>query len=99
MQSTIKKISPYHITTAMRSNTPLESKTQAKIIARYEAAGYMVIKLGMTNKNGIPDLLALKEGKATFIEVKRKGCKPRPLQVYRMEELRAHGFDCIVLDE
>lgn len=57
----------------------LESKIQARIIKRLEAQGYYVVKLILTNKNGIPDLLVLKDGKAFFVEVKRPGEKPRPL--------------------
>ncbi|MGL4519343.1 MAG: VRR-NUC domain-containing protein [Phocaeicola sp.] len=77
----------------------LESSVQADIIKRYEKQGYYVIKLVSTNKNGIPDLLLLKDGKASFIEVKRKGGKPRPLQVYRMQELQERGFEVQLLDK
>jgi hypothetical protein len=35
-----------------------EQQVQAKKIKELEAQGYYVIKLTMTNKNGIPDLLA-----------------------------------------
>lgn len=72
----------------------LESKIQARIIKRLEAQGYYVVKLILTNKPGIPDLLLLKDGKASFIEVKRPGEKPRVLQQYRMNELRGFGFEC-----
>ncbi len=77
----------------------LESKIQARIIKRLEAQGYYVVKLILTNKPGIPDLLLLKDGKASFIEVKRPGEKPRVLQQYRMNELRGFGFECNVLTE
>ena len=77
----------------------LESKIQARIIKRLEAQGYYVVKLILTNKNGIPDLLVLKDGKAFFVEVKRPGEKPRPLQEYRMNELRELGFICEVWKE
>lgn len=77
----------------------LESKIQARIIKRLEAQGYYVVKLILTNKPGIPDLLLLKDGKASFIEVKRPGEKPRILQQYRMNELRGFGFECNVLTE
>lgn len=80
-------------------NTPLESKIQSRIIKRYEQQGYMVVKLVLTNKAGIPDLLLLKDGKASFIEVKRPKCKPRPLQLYRMEQLKKQGFEVQVLTE
>lgn len=81
-----------------KKERPLESVIQARIIKRMEARGYYVIKLLLTNKNGIPDLLCLKDGKASFIEVKRPGEKPRPLQEYRHNELRELGFDVMILD-
>lgn len=77
----------------------LESKIQARIIKRLESEGYYVVKLILTNKNGIPDLLVLKDGRAFFVEVKRPGEKPRPLQEYRMNELRGLGFICEVWNE
>lgn len=75
----------------------LESKIQARIIKRMEAQGYFVVKLILTNKPGIPDLLLLKDGKASFIEVKRPSEEPQPLQIYRINELRDLGFKCEVL--
>ena len=48
-----------------------EGQVQSKKIKELEAEGYYVIKLMKTNKNGIPDLIALKENEAPyFIEVK-----------------------------
>ena len=64
-----------------RTMAELESKIQARIIKRLEAEGYYVVKLILTNKPGIPDLLCLKNGKASFIEVKRPEEKPRVLNV------------------
>ncbi|OCW92681.1 hypothetical protein A9168_14995 [Macellibacteroides sp. HH-ZS] len=81
-----------------KKERPLESVIQTRIIKRMEAQGYYVIKLQLTNKNGIPDLLCLKDGKASFIEVKRPGEKPRVLQEYRHNELRELGFDVMILD-
>ena len=81
-----------------KKERPLESVIQARIIKRMEARGYYVIKLQLTNKNGIPDLLCLKDGKASFIEVKRPGEKPRVLQEYRHNELRELGFNVMILD-
>lgn len=82
-----------------RKTDPLESEIQRKIIKRYEDDGYLVVKLSLTNKNGFPDLMLLKDGKASFVEVKRPGQKPRPLQEYRLKELRDAGFDAFVLTE
>lgn len=71
----------------------LESVIQSSLIKKYESQGYMVVKLILTNKSGIPDLLLLKDGKASFVEVKREGQKPRPLQEYRIKELLSLGFE------
>ncbi len=75
----------------------LESKIQAKLIKEYETMGYYVIKLIKTNKNGIPDLICLKDGKAFFVEVKSEKGKVAPLQKFRHEELLKFGFETIVL--
>lgn len=76
---------------------PLESEIQRRIIRRYESMGYIVVKITLCNKNGFPDLMLLKDGKASFIEVKRPGEKPRPLQQYRLQELRDAGFTADVM--
>lgn len=59
----------------------------------------MVVKILLCNKGGFPDLMLLKDGKASFVEVKRPGGKPRPLQEYRIGQLREAGFDVRVLSE
>ena len=77
----------------------LESTIQASIIKRYESNGYMVVKIGLCNKQGFPDLMVLKDGKVSFVEVKRPGQKPRPLQEFRHRELIEQGFDVLILDK
>lgn len=79
--------------------SPLESEIQRRIMKRYEALGYIVVKITLCNKSGFPDLMLLKDGKASFVEVKRPGAKPRPLQEYRIDQLRTAGFDVAVLTE
>ena len=39
-----------------------EQQIQKKRIAQLEGQGYYVIKLTVTNKNGIPDLIAIHNG-------------------------------------
>jgi Holliday junction resolvase len=78
----------------------LESKIQAKIIKRFTDEGYFVIKLIKTNKNGIPDLMILKDGKTIFIEVKRPMVgKLSKVQEYRIKELKEYGFETLILTE
>jgi len=76
-----------------------EQQIQAKRIKQLEAEGYYVIKLINTNKNGIPDLIAIpKNSDVLFSEVKRPGNKPSKLQEYRIKELRTHGLNVEVYD-
>jgi Holliday junction resolvase len=75
----------------------LESKIQNNITNRYQKNGWMVIKLIKTTCSGIPDLMCLRNGITLFIEVKRPGKEPGPLQQFRHEELRKQGFDVIIL--
>lgn len=74
-----------------------EAQIQSKIIARYEKDGYMVVKLIQTNKNGICDLLLLKDGIASFIEVKTETGRLSELQKYRIKQLEEKGFKVEVL--
>lgn len=75
----------------------MESKIQANIKARFERAGWIVVKLIQTNCNGIPDLMCLKGGKTVFVEVKQAGREPSELQKYRHAELIKQGFQVFVL--
>ena len=69
-----------------------EQQIQAKRIKELEAEGYYVIKLIKTNKNGIPDLVAIGPGSnVLFSEIKTKKGRVSKLQEYRMTELRNHG--------
>lgn len=76
-----------------------ESAIQRGIIRRYERDGFIVVKIGLCNLNGFPDLMLLKDGRASFVEVKRPGQRPRPLQEYRLRQLREAGFDATVMTE
>ena len=72
-----------------------EQQIQSKRIKELEAMGYYVIKLVKTNKNGIPDLIAIPPNSdVEFIEVKTQTGRVSELQKYRHKELLEHG--CIV---
>ncbi|WP_290051397.1 VRR-NUC domain-containing protein [uncultured Muribaculum sp.] len=81
----------------MASYKETENVIQARIVKRLKSEGYMVVKIGLCSMPGFPDLMALKDGKASFVEVKRPGCRPRPLQQYCIDRLKAMGFDVEVL--
>ena len=69
-----------------------EQQIQAKRIKQLEAEGYYVLKLIKTNRNGIPDLIAIKEGDILFSEIKTPKGKLSEIQKYRMKELESYGF-------
>jgi len=70
-----------------------EQQIQTKRIRELEAQGYYVIKLIKTNKNGIPDIIAIPpNANVIFSEVKTLKGKVSPLQEYRLKELEQYGF-------
>lgn len=70
-----------------------EQQIQSKRIKELEADGYYVIKLIKTNKNGIPDIVAIPPNcHVIFSEVKTKKGKVSSLQEYRLKELKDYGF-------
>lgn len=98
----IRRTLHYHTITDTKTYVTekiLESKVQEKIVKRYKQEGWMVIKIVLCSLSGFPDLMCLRDGTALFIEVKRKGERPRPLQVFVHDMLRKCGFEVLVLDE
>lgn len=79
----------------------MESKLQRKIIKYLEGRKrkWYVIKIVTCNKPGHPDIEAYREGRVVFVECKDKGKKAAPLQEYRHEQLRGHGFNVFVIDD
>jgi Holliday junction resolvase-like predicted endonuclease len=74
----------------------LEQQIQSKIIKRLEQEGFFVLKLIKTNKSGIMDLLAVKESRTIFVEVKQEHGKLSEIQRYRINELRNKKIECYV---
>ena len=75
------------------------SAYQTKIKNQYTKLGYTVLKVIKLSDSGYPDLLALKDGKAIWIEVKEKNDTLKELQGFRIDELRQLGFDAYCLQD
>jgi Holliday junction resolvase len=75
------------------------SKFQTKTKKELEKNGFKVLKLIRLSENGYPDLLALKDGKASFIEIKEAKDTLKPLQKHRIDELRELGFEAKCLQD
>jgi len=70
-----------------------EQQIQTKRIKELESQGYYVVKLIRTNKNGIPDLLAIPpDADVLFSEVKKQDGRLTKLQEYRIKELQSYRF-------
>ncbi|KAB2953737.1 VRR-NUC domain-containing protein [Heliorestis acidaminivorans] len=78
----------------------LEKYTEQKLIKVVKAEGGIAPKFISPGLSGMPDRLVLfPGGKMAFVEVKRHGMKPRPLQIKRHRMLRQLGFKVYVLDD
>ena len=74
----------------------IESKIQAKIIKYLDKEGWFTIKTIKVSPNWIPDVIAFKEGKHLFIEVKQEKGVTSKLQDYVIKKLRENGSDVII---
>ncbi len=69
-----------------------EQQIQKKRIKELEEEGYYVIKLTVTNKNGIPDLIAIPpDSKVLFVECKKPDGVVSELQKFRIKELKKYA--------
>ena len=70
-----------------------EQQIQSKRIKQLEAEGYYVLKLMQTNKNGIPDVVAIPPNSGVlFSEIKTPKGRLSKWQEYRLKELEEHGL-------
>jgi Holliday junction resolvase len=70
-----------------------EQQIQKKRIDQLEKEGYYVIKLIKTNKNGIPDVIAIPpDSGVIFSEIKTPKGKLSPIQEYRLKEIEKYGL-------
>lgn len=77
-----------------------EKIIEQKLIHAVKSMGGIAPKFTSPGFDGMPDrLILLPHGKISFIEVKRHGEKPRPLQKSRHGLLRQLGFKVYVLDD
>ena len=77
----------------------LEKTIERKLTVAVKKAGGIAVKFVSPSFDGMPDrLILLPRGKIAFVEVKRHGEKPRPLQEARHGLLRRLGFAVYVLD-
>lgn len=76
-----------------------EREIERKLVSAVKSRGGICPKFVSPGFDGIPDrVVLLPHGKIGFVEVKRPGEQPRPLQTARHRILRKLGFLVFVLD-
>ena len=68
-----------------------EQTIQKEIIKYLESIGSYTIKTIKTSKAGTPDIIACLNGRFIAIEVKRRGNKPTPLQLVKLDKIKESG--------
>jgi len=74
-----------------------ESILQGKIRAHLITEGWFVVKLINTSKPGMPDLMAIKDGKVLFFEVKNATGYLSKLQQYTIDFINDCGVGAYVV--
>lgn len=76
-----------------------EKTLERKLVQAVKAMGGLAPKFASPGLDGMPDrLILLPGGRIAFAEVKTTGCRPRPLQIKRKEQLEALEFSVYVID-
>ncbi len=76
-----------------------EKVLERKLCKRVKELGGHAYKFVSPNQRGVPDrLCVLPHGITVFVELKTTGKKPTKLQVLCMDELKALGQECVVVD-
>ena len=75
-----------------------EKDIERKLRVKVEQAGGWCLKF-ISSVSGVPDRICLFPGGIiAFVEMKRHGESPRPLQVHQIKRIRGLGFYVAVID-
>lgn len=77
----------------------LEKTIVAKVLAECRRLGWWAMKNhgNQYSVKGLPDVLAIKDGRAAWMEAKRPGHEPTRIQQHRMKELAGIGCPVAVV--
>ncbi|MGO3752001.1 MAG: VRR-NUC domain-containing protein [Peptoniphilaceae bacterium] len=77
----------------------LEREIEKALVDKIKIHGGLCLKFTSPSMTGIPDrIILLPKGKIGFVETKRPGGEPRPIQKKRIRQFKNLGFKVYVLD-
>ncbi|QZO76329.1 VRR-NUC domain-containing protein [Helcococcus kunzii] len=77
-----------------------EKEIEEGLVKKVKTLNGLCLKFTSPSMTGVPDrLIFLPGGKIGFVEVKRPGQKPRPIQEKRIRQFKDLGFKVYVLDD
>lgn len=77
----------------------LEKDLQAKCLRYLKSIKAWTVKTIASNRAGVPDILACINGRFIAFEIKRKGEKATPLQLYNGREIEDAGGEWYLIDD
>lgn len=78
---------------------PLERTIVSRVMAEARRLGWWTVKMhgNQYMMKGLPDILAIRDGRAAWMEAKRPGEEPTKIQAHVMRQLAATGCPvCVV---
>ena len=76
-----------------------EKEIESTLVKRVKENNGLCLKFTSPSMTGIPDrIILLPKGKIGFVETKRPGGEPRPIQKKRIRQFKNLGFKVYVLD-
>lgn len=77
----------------------LESYVQTQLMRKLNKLGWWTCKTVGQSANGLPDVVAVKDGRTTWIEVKKAGGTVTPDEKRMHRIMRAHGAEVHVVTD
>ena len=82
----------------MTWDAPLEKDIEDYLVRECRKRGALAYKFTAPGRRSVPDRIILTRGRTLFVEVKRPGGRPTPLQLQEHDKLRAQGFRVYLAD-
>lgn len=78
---------------------PLEKEIEDKVAKYAKEKGFLTYKFTSPSNRAVPDRIFISPtGRVSFLEFKRKGCKPTELQAKTIGDMKNRGVEVKVVD-